>query len=387
MKRKTFRSIISSLSSLNDILVILLFTVLLLNNCTNKGNSKSSAHKIVIEATISKYFLSELKDIFSVKDEIPIYYTSFRDNHININRTLVPGRVLKNKVRWTIYTDKALLISPPFGTSIIMNPGDSVHILYLRNFPEYSGKNSSTLALLDTLMFLAERVPKPEKKYSFNVASLEDFFEWNQYLNNRLEKQLPAIDLFENKISPEEYRYYKSDLIGKIEADRIKSFTALHSLVMNGYPGLTSSNLIHIWDSTQNNLARKWLHSLDTYNGSITAIYSFIRMEIRRQFGFNGNNDSLRRKDIYTQALYSNAKQKYKGEMRERLLVHILDEQTITEMGLKNIMTQTLLKDYYSQSEYPEYKKWVKELEKKKLDYEQKRDKKKSEKEKEQKEG
>jgi hypothetical protein len=185
-------------------------------------------------------------------------------------------------------------------------------------------------------------------------------------------------------MNPTEYEFYKADLVGKLETQRMDAFIALYRAVIHGHFDLPNSeDLIKIWDSTQNKPSRQWLQSLSSYNGSIYDIYTFTWMNLYRQAGFDSAHSYYRSKEIYTRTLYNNAKQNYKAQLREQLMVHILDEPTITEMGLKNPTTQELLKDYYNQPGYPEYKAWVKNLEKKKQEYELNRDKKKAEKEKE----
>lgn len=372
------KGIIATLIALQAVFFLFLFS-----HCASKDNSKNNAHKIIVEATISKYFYRELKGIFAVKDEVTLLYRSFPLSEVGSSSESVSGRVIDSKVKWVIYSDHPIRILPPFGNPVIMHPGDSVHIQYQRDYPVYSGKNVAALALLDSLMLLNEYIIKPRKKHSYNVDNLGNFLDWNHYLDDKLAMQLPIIESYKDKVSPAEYEYYKADLIGNIEADRLQAFSALYGTVKRGRSSLNISDLVRIWDSTQNKPSRQWLHSLSAYNGSIYDIYTFVWMEIYRQSGFDSTNDNLRSKETYTRTLYNNAKQKYKGQLREQLMAHILDEPTITEMGLKNPTTQALLRDYYSQPGYPEYKEWVKGLEKKR----QKREIEKEKKEKEKQEG
>lgn len=364
--------------NLSTIIFVLLGTLII--SCKLTPTTKKNEHSIIIEVEINKYFYYQLTEILTARDEIKIRYTPLQNTSLNPLIEYVSSQVIDGKASWILNSDKPIIVSPPFGRAIIMNPGDSLHITYHGDAPIYSGRKQQSLALLDTLMILDERLVKPRIKYSYTIATPEDYFEWNQYLDNQLAQQLPAIELYKDKIPSIEYDYYKSTTIGKIEANRLKAFGALYGLVHRGYPGLSTTNLAKIWDTTQNKESRLWFKSLPTYYGSIYDFHPYLQLEIRRQFGFNFQEDSLLSNEIFTQLQYNNAKQNYKGLVRERLMAFIIDEQTITEMGLKNPMALALLKDYYSQPGYPEFKAWIKELEKKRQQRELEKEKKKKEK-------
>lgn len=371
------KGIIATYIALQAVFVLLFF-----NHCTSTDNSKTHAPQIIVEATISKYFYRDLKGIFDIKDEINLLYQPFPVNEVETSSKNVSAKVIDGKVKWVLYSDRPILVSPTFGNPIIMKPGDSLHILYNRDYPVYSGSNTILLALLDSLMLWNERIVKPRKKNSYNVDDLGSYNEWNQYLDDKLAIQLPIIETYKDNISPVEYEYYKANLIGKIEDERLHSFSALYGTVKHGKSSLSRTDLVQIWDSTQNKPSRQWLHSLTAYDGSIFDIYTSVWMEIYKQAGFDSANIYYKSKEIFTSTLYNKAKQNYKGKLREQLMVHILDEPTITEMGLKNSTTQALLKDYYSLPGYPEYKAWVKGLEKKRQQRELEKERKKKDKEK-----
>lgn len=333
------------------------------NSCSIVDTEKNSGSRIIIEANISKYFYHQLKEIFTIKDNISLRYTPLKYLSSDPPTKYISEYIIDGKVRWEIYSQTPVKVTPPLGTSILMNPGDSVHVEYLGDVPVYSGNKGSTYALLDSLMTTEDRLIKPRKKNSYNATSLTDFMEWNRYLDVQLEQQLPIIEFYKGKISTIEYEYYKSHLVAEIEDDRVKAFGALNDAVNRGYPGFSYTNLINIWDSTQYKPSRLWLQSLPVYYGSVYDYISFMQKEVSRKFKFDLKNDSMNSKEKYTYLLYENAKQRYRGQLRERLMAFVLDEQTLTEMGIKNPMTQVMLKDYYNQPGFPEYKQWVRSLE------------------------
>jgi hypothetical protein len=351
-------------SLLNWLLVITFLSGITGTGCTPAPIPEKTTKSIVIEAEITKYFYRSVTEIFYIRDAMRICYVPY--GYISSDPPLeyVFSRVRDGKVTWILNTDKPIKVIPPFGHPIFMKPGDSLHIKYHADIPAYSGKNGESLALLNTLMGLEERLVKPRTRYSYKARSLEYFLEWNAYLDHQLELKIPVIESYKNKISSAEYDYYKGNIIGQIEDDRVSAFSALSDSVHKGYPGLSYIDLTTIWDSTQNKPYRQWLQSLPAYYGPIYDYYSYLRMKTGRKFSFTPN-DSLKSKEYYAYLLYTSAKQEYKDLVRERLMAYILDEQTITEMGLKNPMTQTMLKDYYSQPGYTEYKKYVKSIEEK----------------------
>lgn len=355
--KQPIRAIFSLFFALTGLIPIIPFSY----SCNNKQTNNKN--RIVVDAEISNYFYWELKEIFTIKDNIRIQYNPFYYIASAPSTEIVSGKVKDGKVTWIIYSDESIHISPPFGTAIIMNPGDSVHINYIGDKPTYSGKNINSLDLLNALMVSNEKLLKPHKKHSYNASTLEDFMEWNKYIDDKLALQVPIIESFKDKIPEKEYIYYKGNTICAAEKDRQSAFNALKDSIQRGYKNLSNLNLVAIWDSTQCKPWRQWLRSLTSYYGSISNFHDFNRMDVWRKYNFDFTNDSLNSKEIRTYLYYTYAKQNYKGLVRERLLAFILDEQTITEMGTKNKMTQTILKDYYSQPGFPEYKQWVKHLE------------------------
>ncbi|MBO9565452.1 MAG: hypothetical protein J7621_21930 [Niastella sp.] len=362
-------------SILASMIAVLLFT----GSCKLGIDSRK---KIIVEATITHWFHRELEQVFTVKEDISLRYYPFPLKEVTPYAITLEGKFKEEKVRWEIYSDQPIKLYPPVGTAIIMHPGDSMHILYKENYPHYSGSNIQAMALMDTLAQVKERLLSPFKKYSYNVSNMADYQDWNRYLDERMALSLPIIESFRNQLKPAEYDFYKSNFIGSIECDRVDAFCGLQRAASAGNTNLTISDLIQIWDSTLYTPTRQWLNGLSEYNGSIYDVYSFTWMELNRQAGFDFSTDSLKSQEVYARTLYNKAKQQFKGQLRERLLDRILDEKVITELGLRNPVTQAILQDYYSQPGYPEFKAWVKGQEKKREEREIEKEKEAKEKEK-----
>lgn len=333
--------------------------------CQHTEVPEKPEHRIIIEATISPDFKRKAAQDKNPDGVMRIQYTPFHYIAGTDQVKTKLERVINDKITWVIYSDKDLLLTPPFAETFIVHPGDSINILYNNDKISFSGneKNTATYALISKLNYLETRLVKPDKDV-FNISSLEEFLQWNRYIDKKLAIQIALIDSFRNKLPDIEYNYYKPQLVGNAESDRSFAFSGLLNLNKeDSVAPLSNADLNAIWDSTQYKNLAQWVRSQPEYSGSIQDIYSFLRLEVQRKFNFDFSNDTLKNKELRTFKYYMTAKNNFKGLMRERLLAFILDEQVITEMGPKNPMTQTLLKDYYSQPGYPEYKQWVKQLE------------------------
>jgi hypothetical protein len=342
-------------------------TIGLISSCHFSPPLKSTSKNIVIQANVSKYFHQQLNGtLFSLKDEMDIVYSNYNQNNIMPEGYSATATLTgKGNFKWALYTDMALIIYPPFGRAVILHPGDSLHISYLYDYPVYTGKNNQSLDMLTSLMKAEESILRPTKKNSYNVHSIEDYMEWNSYLDQKLALQVPILNKYKDEIPSGEYTQYATELFGKIEGDRLTAFSAFSDSVRVGRTKYTLSDLCALWDSTQNKPSRQWLQAQSTYTGSMSVLSAYNRMDAFRRLNFDFHNDSITSKELRACLYYNTAKQKYKGQLKEKLLVQILDEQTIQGLGIDNKVAQILLKDYYNQPDFPEYKTYVKDLENK----------------------
>jgi hypothetical protein len=268
-------------------------------------------------------------------------------------------------LKWEIPATKDLILSPNPGHLFIAHPGDSIHIYYSKNKIVYSGKNEDQpkFSFINKLIAINGQLAKPTTS-CFDVHTLDDYLQWNRYVDQKQEWQATLFENHRDSMPASEFAYYKAQAMCNAENERLSAFGSLMAYTKkDSLSTLKTSDFCRIWDSTQYKIWSQWIRSLSAYHGSLHYVYAFNRLEIARKFYFNYKTDSLAKKELRTYSYYNNAKEKYLDQLRERLLVFILDEQTITEMGLKNPMTQKILADYYSQPGFPEYKAYVKSLE------------------------
>jgi hypothetical protein len=333
-----------------------------LYGCQVTDAPENTAEKIVIEMEISPEISNPRPSNFYMKDRLTMLYKPVNTIDHSIPWDKEEAKVSNNKVRWVIYSDKPVQINYGFGRLVLMNPGDSILVKYVDEEAYYLGKGSEKLKMWKLITEEEKKLGIPTKNCN-TIQSINDYLKWNKYLDQKLLMQIPILDSFRNKIQPFAYDYLKIILVSQAEKDRINAFQALQKFGQkNPGVGIQTSDLGAIWDSTHNNAWSKWLWSLPDYYGSIYTLFDVNRLEVWRRFNFDSHNDSLKSTDIYSYLYFVNAEEKFKGAMREQLLVYIIGEIYLDKWGPDDPKTQKILKDYYSQPGYPEYKEWVKKL-------------------------
>lgn len=346
----------SSKTILSTMFVVLTLVLAGVTGCRHNEIEQNPNNRIVVELESGPEFNTDniRKFEFSPINQIG------SSNQLN----LVKAKKSKKKASWVFYSNGPVMIDTDFGFFQLLKPGDSVYIKSLHNDLVFSGKGSERAAIWYQIIKAKNKLVKPTR-HSFAINSLADYFRWNKYVDNRLELQISILDSQKHRLQEEEYNFLKSAIVENAENDRVNAFAGLRDYSLKNAPSiLTGSELSAIWDSTQNKLWSKWLRSLPNYYGPMNTLYALNKGEVFRRFSFDFANDSLNSKDLRTYLYYATAKNNFEGLTRERLMAYILDEQTIREMGVDNPMTQSMLKDYYSLSGFPEYKAWVKGLEK-----------------------
>lgn len=331
------------------------FFLFVLIGCNNAETDDPSINKIIIEIQTNN------KDF--AKESQQLAYRRSRQVEFGSEWKYKKAKTRDGIFRWRIDTNEPLQINARFGL-LYMSPGDSLHIQYEENRPVFSGIGSAKTEISNSIKEIEKELPPPTLN-SFTIASMQNYLDWCKYVDIRLNKHMEVLKIFEGKLNQAEAKYMKSVIVVRNEIDRLQAFTGLQNFCLKNKIPASSINLSKIWDSTQNNEYGNWVRSIPDYYGETYYLYLYNKLDVFRRFDFSADNDSLNIKGTRVYLYYNNAKQRFIGLSRERLLLHILDEQTITEMGTKYSMSQTILKDYYSQPGFPEYKKLVKQLEEK----------------------
>jgi hypothetical protein len=277
-----------------------------------------------------------------------------------------------NLAKWTLFSDSPLVVNltPMLGLGNklhLYEPGDSIHIDMEGGEPVYSGNNAGKFNMLQEInrRELSLPVPLSDPKKLVFVASLQDYLEWNSYLNTKLALLQSIFESYKEHVTPFAYDYLRAGKIAEIEYTRLMKFGGLRNASREF--GVSGDSLGKIFDSTSNNKYAEWLHS---YEGRVTKcqsyFYDYVRKSVERRYNFDTDHDSLsgaRRKMLYADL----AKKTYKGDVLQSCLVFLLTEQGLKEHTYKHYTPEidTLLTDFYAQPGYPEHKRYVKEYEQK----------------------
>lgn len=294
-----------------------------------------------------------------VNDSIILSYI-VADNKPGLSRRRLGKKNESDITRWTFYIPRAVTVSltgfiNTEGLSFCAEPGDSIRVTKNGKELVLSGKGSEKKSLLDSIEILKKSISKPAGN-QFKTVSLDDFLQWNAYKNKQLEVCVSYIESNKSRLSEFLYNYLKFKTIGRIEEDRLDKFNYLQAYATK--LDLTSQNLCNIFDSSFYGRYAVWMRSMPFYHSSY---FAFNRHQALRKHEYNHYADSV---DVEEKQLYFRcnlAKQSYKGEVLEKLLVDLLTRFGVNEVGLKNENVQKLLADYYNEPGFPEYKAYVKE--------------------------
>jgi hypothetical protein len=318
----------------------------------------NKAAKIIIQSKLPFPYEQELSINPSFKDGTQIQWATM--DYIGINPVWESKKQELSSRKWVLYSEKPILLNTPFlHNRIIITPGDSICVDYNGGRLNFSGNGSEKLKFQEEIEQIQRNaLIKPTKSY-LHIKSINDYYKWKVYLDKQLELMLITLDFYRDKVSSLVYESTKINAIYGIELQRAESFMALCNIRNNGSI-VKKSDLISICDSTLSRSWAKWLQLRSDYQGGVWYYFQYNRIQVWRKFGFDIDNDSMntdgKRRLIYYNAL----KQNYQGRLRERLLQYMVAYETIKELGLNNQVTEMILKDYYNQPGFPEYKDWMK---------------------------
>ncbi len=346
---------------------VMLSAFFLTISCHHKViNTEVSARKIVIQVEMAREIVYQKPANFVLKDELELEYLPLKATEYSPQWSSVKTKISERKIKWVLYSDIPIQANYGFGRLSIVNPGDSINVRYNGKKSVFAGKGTDKLLIWEEVRGVGERMIQPTRN-NLVINSVEDYLAWNEYIDNKLTQQIAILNFYMRRIQPFEYDYFKEVIVSSAEDDRLQAFSVLKSLGKKGkLPNLKPSNLSAIWDSTQYKHWSQWLRSLSDYYGSLNALYQFNQFEVQNRFGFELNSDSFINKEMRGYMYYDNAKRKFKGLLRERLMAYTLYKLPIAKRNVGSPIVQSMLTDYYSQSRFPECKKWIKSLEDKK---------------------
>ena len=322
---------------------------ILINNELLSGNNNA------VHLTASQ---KELSDILWT----PVDYIGLSPEWFTNNK-----RVNNNETSYMLHSDKPVVFQLSLiGLGVLMDAKDSVYINENDEGLTFSGRGADGIRLQYEIEQAKKWLLKPTRNYHL-ISSLSDYFNWKEYLDKRLELAVSILDKYRGRVSPFVFDWVKANVIYEIEGERVETFMVLNNYrFRNKEAGITENNLNAICDSTLNGTWAKWLQSCTDCHFLYTwYFYQYNRIQLWRKNGFIFNQDSLTSSGKRRLVYYNSLKENYQGVLRERLLQYVVASETIKEIGFKDPVTEIILKDYYSQPGFPEYKQWMKDYENK----------------------
>lgn len=292
-------------------------------------------------------------------------------------------------VRWELSAGKPLFVYGTFVSSprnfinFVAEPGDNISISYDKNNkPVFEGEGALKYTLVTEIAVILEQFFYSDSylnlsTYNAPVSSLQDYLAWNNLLNDQLKTTMAILEPQEGKLSKFAFAAIKESIINQIETKRLEKFRTLcfnqaSSLNQSGKNqfGLSNTDLCNIYDSTLNSISARYL----MYETPVVscALYFYIRAasdisrekkQFFREKPFDTPAEGANKAEILVNR-YNLTKKKYKGIIRESALAfffhfsHGVFKSAGFDPGIESI-----LKDYYSTSRFPEYAEAVKEAE------------------------
>lgn len=281
------------------------------------------------------------------------------------------AKINNNLYIWTFDIDQSRVVSNDslLNGNYLIHPGDSIHISYRQTTPAFSGRGAVKFQLTYNASMASKKVVLADKRgYPLN---LERFLKRNNYLNEQINTVISVLDAGRSTINQFEYDWIKGKMLDQIEYYRHLYFSlAWQAKIQNPNLPYSVEDISKVWDTTMYQPTARWLRSSVVQNmhgiGSTAYIESFHLLEVRRKFNFQ-QTDSTSNDIIFKKLLYNTLKSNYTGLFRERLLCRFLAEEIIQEaFAPYNWAAKAIIDDYYSISEFPAYKNWMKALEKSK---------------------
>lgn len=240
----------------------------------------------------------------------------------------------------------------------LAEPGDSVLMTNAKEILTFTGKGAEKYKLLADIRKVMESVKKPANPTMFKTTSLEDYLEWNHYLNRQLDLLTPLFDSYESKITPLALNWIRGETIAAIENDRRYKFIYLRYFAKE--MGVSNKDLCRIFDSSFNSKPAQWVRSSSI--GVISGMVGFTVNKVQR--GFNFDKEAYKHvtdvglMDLY----YEYGKKNFRGFTRERFLSWLITSTVIDEIGFTP-ETESLLEKYYAEPRDQDCKNYVKAYE------------------------
>ncbi|MBW8686328.1 thioredoxin-like domain-containing protein [Chitinophaga rhizophila] len=278
---------------------------------------------------------------------------------------VLSGKCESGLLKWEIKAKEPIyvvlddIIKSKVKHKTILEPGDSVFIIGKTNgHILVSGKGSNNIILPLQIDSVLSLLKKPSNPKDIITVSLHDYFEWNNYLNNQLEKGLKIFDSFKGKLSDYAYSRIKAEFLDQNLDDRSDKFGSFLSMCTRK-ADIPKKDICEIYDTTYFPVASKYYPMISR---EVFGTWKPIMFEAIRKYSFDFDDASINTKTKRHLLYYGSGTAKLKDKVRELFIQELITKYFISDLGF-TAETEEVLANYYKEPGYPEYKRWLKQFE------------------------
>jgi hypothetical protein len=268
---------------------------------------------------------------------------------------------------WVIKSDEIINVSPypirmdDHGMRWIMEPGDSIVAMYEDERWRFKGKGSEKLNLINDIIGVNRSLTKPQNISFFSVESLEDYLEWDIYLDKAWEVTRSLFEYYKSRVNPVVLDYIKIMTISKLRYERMWKFRRLPRKSF----GIDKHKLIEIFDRDMLNESIMWMRSqtssfVGSYGESTFPEWLWAR---KLEFSKDLSKASMEERIKNDLAIYDLTVKTYKGNALEYILASEIENKLRGDNFQPNVLA--ILSKYYADKDRDtSYKAYIKSIEK-----------------------
>lgn len=280
-------------------------------------------------------------------------------------QTRVKKAIIDGKTEWVLDTGEPIYIhirdlpgirKGQNAIAFLGEPGDNLTITIKGESLVFSGKGAVRFKLQYDLRQAYNSVQPPAFSAS-SIKSLEQFFEYNDYLDEQMRLMEPLLKKQKGLLSPYAYHLIGATMINQNIDRRSDVFSALFALIKQ--TGMPKKNILAIYDTVYYPATSQRFNYASLH---IYANFKPVMYQVLRKYDFDFEHpaikDELERKRMYLEAGLLH----YKGLPREKFILDYFGEKFVREMVFSEV-TRSFLAKYYNEKSYPEYKQFMRQFE------------------------
>lgn len=242
--------------------------------------------------------------------------------------------------------------------ALLLEPGDDITFHVHSGKIVATGKGALKFELIEKIDQFQKSIPLPNNTRDYVTTSIEDYYEWDSYLNTLLEGKDSILSIYRPRISKYSYTQLRALMVDQNIDDRSDKF---YNLVFGlaKTKKIRSEVLCKIYDSLYDPATS------DRFQFCSSIIYGNwkpILFRIHRTYNFESTDSTLQAKYTTWINCYQKGIDHYKGLNREQFIIDFLYKHLLKEFGFTKEL-EIYLKEYYSSSRSKECKQYMKSKE------------------------